>query len=139
GPDVDALDIQGQAVPVGKSPAKRFISLGSCAKPVVEMRQACDNELTVFSQVEQQAGQRHRVRASGQADKDPRPRWQERVAPNRPPNLLVKRRCKVGSPFALRATARQFSISLPSRSSRAVRRERRLVPEGGLEPPTPRL
>ena len=101
---------------------------------MIQMGQASDGELAVFGKVNQQSRQGHRVGSARQPHQHARAGGHEPVAANGPTNLLMKS-CHVPSP----------SHQIPSPKSAVARWDpgsgiwTSMVPEGGLEPPTPRL
>jgi hypothetical protein len=76
-------------MPIRELAAERLVPFRRWPKPVIEVREADHQELSMFGEIEEQARQRHRIRSPGYTDEDARAGRQQRVAADRTANLLV--------------------------------------------------
>ncbi len=111
-PDIDRLDRNRQIERRGQRTAEGLVTYRARAKLMVEMRQAGDSESAMLGQFQQEQCERDGVRPARDTDEQSASGWQQAMLPDGPPDVLVEA-CQG--------------------------MEKRMVPKGRLELPTPRL
>ena len=105
---------------------------------MIQMRETGDGEATVLGQLAQDEREGNGIRAAGQADQYAASGWTQAMALNRAADVLVKRghsRPNAQCPMPKETSCSQQRIGLGI-VHWALSID---LPEGGLEPPTPRL
>ncbi len=134
------LDDAADAQPVAQGTAEGLVAGGLGSQVMVEVGRRRQDDVAVGGQPRQHVQQRHGIRAAGQRRHHPDAGCPQSMAldvASDPPEKCSAHGVRVG----VRGVpgARPVGLAEPKLTLRLERSERRLVPEGGLEPPTLRL
>jgi hypothetical protein len=136
--DIDRFDLDRQVDRLRKRATHGLIAIGRGSKPMIQVRETNDVESAVLGQLTEDQRERDRIRTAGQADQYAASGRTETVTLNGATNLLMKSRHSMPN-------AQCPMLKKPSRfhekgSLGTVHWALCIdMPEGGLEPPTPRL